>query len=353
MLHRSLGPLNLSIPPSSPPCFAADAGLQHSAAVTARGAVWTWGSNRHGRLGIGVAAPVSIVGSPTVTPGRTQLSAGTDRDPLPNTAAMLAHVHHSPHGLHDDVKQGLTFPPTRAKFPPGVAVRAVACGYRHTLALAADGGVWAWGSNANQSLGLADFADRPAPVRVPGLPACSSVSAATVSAAVSCEGQLFLWGSDSYLNPWAHRNRVGGPQSTAMTPRSASLPVIHRCGFEWRWWCGRRRGGARRSCDSASTLLIPRPSLPSALLSCSGPLCLRVVAAFRVLLSLVQLPRPGPYVVGPRPPFLRRVRWLGPQRFRSVSVGARHAVAVSSFSHMYYWGDEEMLPATMQYGATR
>ncbi|GLI64015.1 hypothetical protein VaNZ11_007176, partial [Volvox africanus] len=249
------------------------AGLQHSAAVTTSGSVWTWGSNRHGRLGTGLAVPVSIVDTLVTTPGRT--SSHNDRDHFPNTAAMLAHAHHSPMGLHDDVQLGLTFLPTRAKFPAGVVVCRVACGYRHTLALDSEGGVWGWGSNATQSLGLADFVDRPAPVRVPGLPPCSAVSAATVSAAISMEGHLYLWGSDSYLNPWVHRNRVGGPQGAAMTPRSASLPLIHR------------------------------------------------------------------------------VRWLGALRFRSVSVGARHATAVSSYGQMYWWGDEDMLPASMQYGSSR
>ncbi|GFR42409.1 hypothetical protein Agub_g3309, partial [Astrephomene gubernaculifera] len=268
------------------------AGLQHSAAVTSSGAVWCWGSNRHGRLGIGASMPPSArtttstsglptpglpCPSPTSSPGRGPFGADRerDRDPLPNTAAMLAHAGVTPDAVHDDVKRGLTHPPTPVLLPSGVRITSVVCGTRHCLALTEDGAVWGWGSNAVQALGLPDFRDRPTPMRVPGLPPCAMLAAWSVSAAISREGQLYLWGSDPYLNPWVQRNRVGGPAGTAMTPRSASLPLIHR------------------------------------------------------------------------------VKWLGPHRFRTVSVGARHAVAVTTHQRMYWWGDEELLPSAMQYGVTR
>eukprot|EP00198_Chlamydomonas_reinhardtii_P001030 XP_001690365.1 predicted protein [Chlamydomonas reinhardtii] len=85
------------------------------------------------------------------------------QDPLPNTAAMLAHAGMNPDGLHDDAKRGMTHPPTPVTFslpperkgaPPGppleLRVVSVACGLRHTLALTDAGDVWAWGSNATQ-----------------------------------------------------------------------------------------------------------------------------------------------------------------------------------------------------------
>ncbi|KAG2448846.1 hypothetical protein HYH02_006197 [Chlamydomonas schloesseri] len=301
------------------------AGLTHSAAVTAKGVLYTWGSNRHGRLGLGPGAgathdasprrdtrppgpdgghspadgpsssayPQPYSAKPMSPPRSPKLLTGPAtspflQDPLPTTAAMLAHAGMNPDGLHDDAKRGMTHPPTPVTFnlppagkgaepgpPLALRVVSVACGFRHTLALTDTGDVWAWGSNATQALGLSDFDDRSSPVPVPSLPPVTAIAAGSVSAAICGEGRLFLWGADPYLNPWVQRNRAGGPGSNVMTPRSALQPVIHR------------------------------------------------------------------------------VRWLGPHRFRSVSLGSRHAVAVTTHQRLYWWGDEDVLPGAMQYGAAK
>ncbi|HEX9884496.1 MAG TPA: hypothetical protein VGA79_11065, partial [Desulfobaccales bacterium] len=44
---------------------------------------------------------------------------------------------------------------------------AVVAGYEHSLALKADGSLWAWGNNGNGQLGVADTRDRKTPTRVP------------------------------------------------------------------------------------------------------------------------------------------------------------------------------------------
>lgn len=217
------------------------AGLQHSAAVTAHGQLWTWGSNRHGRLGIGApttgtapAAPsphASTDGAPPLLTARLA-NAHNSNESFLTTAAMLAFSDLNPDSVHDDAKRELCHPPTPVTFPfPHThppCVTAVACGVRHTLALTSDGCVYGWGSNENQAVGCPDFDVRNTPVAVPGLPACSSIAACTVSAAVTAEGWLLLWGFDPHINPWAARHRAR-KNDTLMTPRSATLPVVHRC----------------------------------------------------------------------------------------------------------------------------
>lgn len=94
---------------------------------------------------------------------------------------------------------------------------------------------------------------------------------------------------------------------------------------------------------------------------CQGwnPACLPCIAAMayavhfnRLFLKIRYSPtHPGSTTTNLVPP--RRVSWLGPSRFRAVSLGPRHAVAVCSQQQLYWWGDEEALPSSLHYSGTR
>lgn len=98
-------------------------GQYHSVALTAEGRLFAWGSNQHGQLGL------DSPGSPP---------AGTQR--------VLA-----PHGIG----------------PPGVRFVDVRAGGFHTVALADDGRLYAFGRNDDGQLGLGDLLARGAPTPVP------------------------------------------------------------------------------------------------------------------------------------------------------------------------------------------
>ena len=72
---------------------------------------------------------------------------------------------------------------------------AVAAGLAHTVALRADGSLWAWGANNQGQLGLDDFVDRGVPSRV-GSAAWKAVAAGNdFSLAIGADGRLYGWGA--------------------------------------------------------------------------------------------------------------------------------------------------------------
>ncbi|MFF7179452.1 hypothetical protein [Streptomyces sp. NPDC008121] len=74
-------------------------------------------------------------------------------------------------------------------------VIAVEAGYHHSVALAADGTVWAWGSNATGQLGDGTYVSRRAPVRVGSLTGVTALSAGRLhTLALRSDGTVWAWG---------------------------------------------------------------------------------------------------------------------------------------------------------------
>jgi alpha-tubulin suppressor-like RCC1 family protein len=141
------------------------AGDRSSFAVRGDGALWAWGSNELGQLGISIATtcaqpvggPVSCAKSPVQVTGAT-----------------------------------------------GVVSLASAGG--HTVAARSDGTVLAWGRNGNGELGDATTTSRTSPAPVPGLsgvqrvvagaPDCLPACGGGFSAALKSDGTVVAWGSN-------------------------------------------------------------------------------------------------------------------------------------------------------------
>jgi alpha-tubulin suppressor-like RCC1 family protein len=135
---------------------AASCGREHTAALTADGRVFTWGWGEAGRLGHG------------------------DEDPLsaPRSVAFFAATH--------SVER------------IGVAT-AVACGREHTLVCTAGGALFAFGAGSSYRLGTGDQEDRLKPVRIDtdalaGELVCALAGGEAHSAALCRSGSLFTWG---------------------------------------------------------------------------------------------------------------------------------------------------------------
>ena len=107
-----------------------------------------------------------------------------------------------------------------AAVPSGV--REVAAGGEHTVIIADDGGLWAWGNNFWGQLGDDTRTSRTVPVQIGTDTDWASVSAGTYhSVAIKVDGSLWVWG----------RNNFGQLGDNTMTTRST--PV--RIGTDYDW----------------------------------------------------------------------------------------------------------------------
>ena len=147
-------------------------GGRHGVFIAADGTVWTWGSNDSGQLGRSAGYGQPGVSSPTP-------------EPVPGVANAVA----------------------------------VAAGVDHTLVVAADGSLWAFGAGVGGQLGIPPIDGAPGagqwqPTQVSGLPPIDSVGAgAQLSVAVGRDGSVWTFGF----------NRRGSLGSSA----NSDLPVAN------------------------------------------------------------------------------------------------------------------------------
>ncbi len=131
------------------------AGIYHSLALRADGTLWTWGNNDRGQLGTTVGFQSAPVTSPTQATGTyVQIAVGGFHS-LGLTASGALYAW----GSNDNSQLS-----NAASTTPGTSVNTpilvtgtysrVAAGNAHSLALRADGTLWAWGSNSNGQLGI-------------------------------------------------------------------------------------------------------------------------------------------------------------------------------------------------------
>jgi alpha-tubulin suppressor-like RCC1 family protein len=172
-------------------CTAVSAARFHSAAVTADGALLTWGWGRGGRTGHADAA---------------------------SGAVMLPRV--------------LALPGLRGR------VVAVACAKHHTLACTDAGDVFAWGCNRDGRLGVPGCDTAATPRRVNSLVGRARIVALAAanrhSVALAADGAVFTWGSNAFgqlgygTPPGAGAAGISGASdgaaaSTAQQPRAVEL----------------------------------------------------------------------------------------------------------------------------------
>jgi alpha-tubulin suppressor-like RCC1 family protein len=151
-------------------------GGDHTAGIKADGTLWTWGANHTGQLGIGTAEFTRV--------NPTQItSAGT------NWRSVAAG------GANETA---------------------------HTIALRADGTVWAWGDNSSGQLGDGTTTQRRAPVQVTTLGSGNVAIAAGAnhSLAIKADGTLWAWGSNA-------NGQLGiGNTSNAYTPTQVGVTIL-------------------------------------------------------------------------------------------------------------------------------
>ena len=182
---------------------AVSAGAYHSLAVTADGAVWSWGWGDYGRLGHGdtqdqlLPKKVEALASQRVV----AVSAGRDHSfaITADGAVWSWGWGYSGRLGHGDEETQLL--PKKIEAFAGRRVVAVSAGARLSLALTADGAAWSWGGGAFGKLGHGDQQDQLLPRKIE---AFAGHQVVVVSAgrshglAITANGAVFAWGQGGH-----------------------------------------------------------------------------------------------------------------------------------------------------------
>ncbi|HEV3028950.1 MAG TPA: hypothetical protein VG457_15330, partial [Planctomycetota bacterium] len=175
------------------------AGGQNGFAVGSGGKVWGWGYNNQGNAGCSASA--SPVLSPTQLPtltGITAIAAGYS-----GGVAVGAGGAVWTWGYNVSGQLGIGTTTGQSNFPvqiPGfTGVVAVGAGENFCIALKSDGTVWAWGDNSTGQMGGATAGtSQSSPIQVPGLSSIVAISAGFAHGmALGSDGTVWTWGDNS------------------------------------------------------------------------------------------------------------------------------------------------------------
>lgn len=188
------------------------AGINHSMALKSDGTVWAWGANDYAQVGNGVAAnnvPVAnqVVGDgfPNLT-GIVDISAGGFHSvALANNSTVWAWGDNEwgQIGGGTVFTNNTAFKPVQVVDTAGTGtltgIKSIAAGDYFTLALANDGTVYSWGRNDFGQLGDNSTTDSSMPIVVSGITGTvETISAGDEHALVmTTTGTVWSWGRNS------------------------------------------------------------------------------------------------------------------------------------------------------------
>jgi len=203
--NRSATPVQVTLASGDPLAnvVAIAAGSNHALALLKDGTVYAWGYNGYGQLGNASASSSS-------TPVRVADPSDSTHN-LANVTAIAAGGYHSlflvaggrVYGAGDNdngqLGDGTTtrrsVPVTVTSLAP-VTATAIAAGSNHSLAVAADGSVYAWGYNGYGQLGAGTTQDSARALQVAGLTGVAAVAAGDyTSLALLRDGTARAWGN--------------------------------------------------------------------------------------------------------------------------------------------------------------
>ena len=191
------------------------AGYYHTLAINSRGELYAWGANDNGQLGIGTVADNELAPQRVGNDDDWEAVSGGEYHSLAlkSNGALYAW------GTNDNGQLGIGSTDTKTT-PQQVGTetnwKAVSAGGNHSLALKNDNTLYAWGANYNGQLGNgengANFSDKSkdktAPIPVGTERNWQSISGGYGhSAALKDNGTLYTWGSN-------HAGQLGDGSTT-------------------------------------------------------------------------------------------------------------------------------------------
>ena len=189
------------------------AGAAHTIALKKDGTVWSWGYNGYGRLGDGTTDtkyyPVQVVtgeqkSSTGFLENIIQIAAGSNHNLALAKDGTVWSWGYGPHGELGNGKTSNSSLPVKVI---GVSdVVSIAAGYYNSFAVRKDGSVWSWGYNNYGPLGLGDDTSRTTAQQVLGgasgsqyLTDIVEVKSATMhTLALKANGTVYAWGYNGY-----------------------------------------------------------------------------------------------------------------------------------------------------------
>lgn len=216
-------PVQVSLP-AGVSALSLAAGATHSLAMGSDGMLYAWGGNSDGQLGDGsytgratrlqVSLPAGVSALGVAAGGVHTLAMGSD--------GTLYAWGGNEYGQLGDGSAAFRTPPVRVSLPAGVSALDIAASGDHSLALASDGTLYAWGGNAVGQLGDGSTSDRTTPVAVSlpaGVSALGVAAGASHSLVAASDGRLYAWGENRY-------GELGdGSTLQRTTPVQVSLPA--------------------------------------------------------------------------------------------------------------------------------
>ena len=186
-----------------PPIRAIAAGNNHSLARDSGSFVWGWGDNSFGQLGLGSNEPSVTFAAPILSlqdKQITAIAAGGDQSfalDIDGNVWAWGRNDFGQLGIGSDEPKRNT--PVKLEHFPTRIIR-IAAGAFHTLAIDSGGTLWAWGFNGSGQLGTGTQIESRGPVRVSfpdGTPRIVMIAAGDGhSLAVDANGNLWAWGSN-------------------------------------------------------------------------------------------------------------------------------------------------------------
>ena len=192
-------------------------GNQHSLAINTAGQLYAWGRNNYGQLGDGTTTHQNSLKKIGNATNWVKIAVGDQHSLAINTAGELYAWGRNNSG---QVGDGTT---SRRLSPVEICITttdcpanwvSVAAGSYHSLAINADGELYAWGWNNNGQVGDGTTTRRTSPVRI-GTSANNTnwvkiAAGYAHSLAINAAGELYAWG-------WNDSGQVGDGTTTRRT----------------------------------------------------------------------------------------------------------------------------------------
>ena len=252
------------------------AGYNHGCAIRTGGALWCWGDNRFGALGIGATrAEVTTPRQVTTPAAGGWASAGAGLD---DTCAIRTDTTLWCWGEDYDGQLGVSrvteiFRPREVTHPARDGWASLGVGPDHTCAIRTDTTLWCWGDDWAGQLGLDKTTDehQPEQVTVPATDGWAGVAAgAAHTCAVRTDGTLWCWG-------WNLFGQLGlGDDTDQELPQQVTSPAAdgwtlvetggeHTCALRTHaLWCWGHNAygqlGIGGTTDQVSPRRVPVPS---------------------------------------------------------------------------------------------